>query len=408
VGWIADRGSDFPAAIDAQIESWQTFCFARTDETRLTTRGWNGYDASENRAFKYTTPKLRLDAEAIASSPELLASKCFHLICSPDRCIDLVKTILIKRKPLGLPRPIFVWEPVPDLCIPSQLLATTRALPYVDVCSPNAAELGSLLGYHADEIESATGEVDPDFVEIATEQLLASMPLSSFAIVVRAGKSGCYLGKNGGRSSRPSCLEPAGAAEARQQAEDARRLAKEQKKQSNKPNKLTKTLTVNTLATPTPKVRPAHGRGGLTADTDMMALFAHLTSPVKSRFGGDTDDEDSDASTESDDTIKGDPDFGVSLWLPAYHTSSARVIDPTGGGNTFLGTMAIGLARGKGLEVSCRWAAVGASFAIEQVGMPLLGLDSKGNETWNGDSVERRLCEYETRLGIGLEEMRLD
>lgn len=417
IGWIIDRGSDFPDSLDTEIRGWSTSALIRTDLNRLTTRGWNSLDASETRAFRYKTPKLRLDADSIASSEPLLRSKSYHLICSPDRCITLVKTILGARKALSPipPRPIFIWEPVPDLMLPSELLNLTRALPFIDILSPNAVELGQLLGYSSWEVESPTGEVNPDFVESATVQLLESMPLSSYAIVVRCGKSGLYIGKNGGRSTRVSFFEPEGAAEAR----EVRRAERERRKAEGRRIRLTrggKTLASNTYAAPTPAPGGKGGRdlhGGLTADTDMMALFAHLeTKP-------DPEDTDSgsDTETEPDREVDDDPDYGINLWYPAYFTAAegSRVVDPTGGGNAFLGGLAIGLARGVGLEAACRWGSVAASFAIEQVGMPVLtsavgndGMNTGQAELWNGESVMKRLDDYDFRAGVGLEAMSLD
>ena len=43
VGWVVDAGSDFPLDIRRILESWQTNCLFREDESRLTTRAWNGY-----------------------------------------------------------------------------------------------------------------------------------------------------------------------------------------------------------------------------------------------------------------------------------------------------------------------------------------------------------------------------
>lgn len=312
-----------------------------------------------------------------------------------------------------MPRPIFIWEPVPDLCVPSELLNLTRALPYIDICSPNATELGSLLGYSTEEVEDAEGNVNPDFVEGATEQLLGSMPLSSFAIVVRCGKSGLYIGKNGGRSSRVSFFEPSGVAEAR----EAKRAEREKRREEGRKIRLTrggKTFTANTYAAPTPAVKPAHMHGGLTADTDMMALFAHLETKREDDSDEDEEEQEEDKPSKKEEEEEStkkedddDPDFGVSMWYPAYHTNSSKVIDPTGGGNAFLGGMAVGLARGRGLEAACRMGSVAASFAIEQVGMPILESDEAGRELWNGDSVQGRLEDYEMRVGIGLKAMSL-
>ncbi|KAH6666326.1 pfkB family carbohydrate kinase-like protein [Halenospora varia] len=369
VSWIVDQGSDFPPSIADQISSWDTSCLLRTDHSRLTTRGWNGFDAHENRAFKYTTPKLRLDENSL--TPAFLFSKSFHLCCSPARCIELTTSILRKRKQKNpsAPKPIFIWEPVPDLCTPDELLNTTNALPYIDICSPNHHELASLMG---DPLLGLTsdGEIDCEAVERACEQLLGSMPLQSYTLIIRAGHKGCYVAKNGGRSRRPSVKR---------------------------------------------KRRPAnHARGGLTPETDMEALFRGL-------MGGAGDEEEGIEFERS--VVEVDP--GIGEWLPAFHGldssvepflkeaevkpddnplqlpnspphhhPKSRVIDPTGGGNAFLGGLSIGLARGKEILEATAWGSVAASFAIEQVGMPVLKIDDLGVETWNGVEVEERMGVY--------------
>lgn len=89
-------------------------------------------------------------------------------------------------------------------------------------------------------------------------------------------------------------------------------------------------------------------------------------------------------------------DPGVEMWLPAFFGKdvAGKVVDPTGGGNGFLGGLAVALSRGKELQEAAAWGNVAASFAIEQVGMPVLGKDGMGRETWNGVQVEQRLDEY--------------
>jgi len=140
--------------------------------------------------------------------------------------------------------------------------------------------------------------------------------------------------------------------------------------------------------------RREYVRGGLQPDTDMEALFAGLLQ----------DGEGAVAREE----IEVDP--GVERWIPAYHSSAGggegvngvadAVVDPTGAGNAFLGGLAVGLARGKGIEEACAWGAVAASFALEQVGAPVLGMDGHGNETWNGVRVDERLAEFQRRLDL--------
>jgi len=83
--------------------------------------------------------------------------------------------------------------------------------------------------------------------------------------------------------------------------------------------------------------------------------------------------------------------------LPAYHhTGTGKVVDPTGGGNSFLGGFCKGLVRAEAsgdftvCEEAALWGSVAASFAIEQVGMPKLASSTDG-ETWNGESAMARL-----------------
>ncbi|KAL4947514.1 putative PfkB family kinase [Aspergillus filifer] len=96
-------------------------------------------------------------------------------------------------------------------------------------------------------------------------------------------------------------------------------------------------------------------------------------------------------------------------WLPPFYKPSAanerdaKVVDPTGAGNAFLGAFGVGfVTTGNAIEAAC-YGSIAASFALEQVGMP----NKSGNSTeelWNGESVLLRLREY--RRSTGLPEMR--
>ncbi|KAH7071965.1 Ribokinase-like protein [Paraphoma chrysanthemicola] len=294
VGWIVDCGSDFPEELYRYIERWNTSCLMRKTPDRLTTRGWNGYGENEHRAFKYLTPKLRLDHNALVEGGRLLWSKSYHLICSPVRCIELVENIVRLRQEAAdaggftEPRPLFIWEPVPDLCVPAEYNNCLRALQCIDVISPNHGELGGFFGRETD----GEGQVDYRLIETLCDQWLESGigADGKGGIVVRCGKDGC--------------------------------LATRQ---------------------------------------------------------------------------------GLRRWLPAYHQSAEKVVDPTGGGNGFLGGLAVGLVRigqqpGVGfLEEAAMWGCISASFAIEQIGMPVL--DRTGTtDKWNGVDVEDRLAEFKDRL----------
>ena len=84
-----------------------------------------------------------------------------------------------------------------------------------------------------------------------------------------------------------------------------------------------------------------------------------------------------------------------------------KVVDPTGGGNAFLGGFCIGLLNERhpgGLtefEVGCIYGSVAASFAIEQVGMPTLThVETHRADLWNGESVRHRMNHFEGKLNI--------
>nr|POE94717.1 uncharacterized protein c16c9.01c [Quercus suber] len=286
IGWIVDAGPDFPAPIRAILTSWNTTLRLRARDGP-TTRGWNGYSGNEHRAFRYLTPKRRLHAGDLDAT--LLHSRSFHLICSAARCVEVCQEIRRRRRDESLgpdvPDPLFIWEPVPDLCTPAELPATLAALRFIDVLSPNHEELASYFSFSHPQ-----SGVEKAAVEVHARHFLDQADAGDLTVVVRAGKEGCYV------ASR--------------------------------------------------------------------------------RAGAET----------------------VMAWLPAYHRDSAKVVDPTGGGNAFLGGLAVGLVRtGFDAVAAARWGTVAASFAIEQVGVPMLKEGDDGRERWNEEEVEERVRELERR-----------
>jgi len=194
-------------------------------------------------------------------------------------------------------RPVFVWEPIPDLCTPEEFDRLREAIALVDVVSPNAEELASFF-----PITSGGGPSQ----EIMAEKLLRvdSNSYMSAALVIREGALGCttYVGR-------------------------------------------------------------------------------------------------------------------TKLHLRAFHQDGGRVRDPTGGGNTFLGALAMGLTgsvtpvetsihkdslSGAGdlhqyLHLGLLHATVAAGYAIEQVGMP--NVSATNPDVWNGESYRNRFRSYLTREG---------
>ncbi|KAL4817518.1 putative PfkB family kinase [Aspergillus spinulosporus] len=91
-------------------------------------------------------------------------------------------------------------------------------------------------------------------------------------------------------------------------------------------------------------------------------------------------------------------------WLPPFYKyGHDKVVDPTGAGNAFLGAFAIGyLQTGDAVQAAC-YGSIGASFALEQVGLPQLTRGEGGlasGELWNGENVLERLRTYQ--LGVGV------
>jgi sugar/nucleoside kinase (ribokinase family) len=253
-------------------------------------------------AFKYLTPKLRLD-EASLSEAQVMAN-AFHLVCSSQRCISLVEGILSRRQNLagpGVPEPVrprFVWEPVPDLCMPEELDMLRRAVCLVDIVSPNAEEFAAFFASPRPQRELAA-QILGWRIGIDGEGVL----------VVREGSHGCS----------------------------------------------------------------AYSR----------SWDCHL---------------------------------------PAFYdqAQSSAVLDPTGGGNAFLGALAMALG-GKVqppfadlksqlmlssvseatnplgcVKMICAlvYATIAASYAIQQSGMPLLSGNEVNGETWNGESFGSRVSAY--------------
>jgi sugar/nucleoside kinase (ribokinase family) len=110
---------------------------------------------------------------------------------------------------------------------------------------------------------------------------------------------------------------------------------------------------------------------------------------------------------------------------PPDAESQSKVIDPTGGGNAFLGALAMALSdiacshtgdacrllgldkdpsseSLPGLNLSLVYATVAASFIIEQPGMPICHVQGDAKETWNGERFGSRLEAYLSREAANL------
>lgn len=121
-------------------------------------------------------------------------SRTFHMVCSASRCISMVEEIMQRREQLlsegkasadsyATGRPIFVWEPVPDLCTPEEQEKFFAANKVVDVVSPNELELGMMFGQPGWSEESEFGK---NIVNRILESGIG--PQGGGLLVIRAGK----------------------------------------------------------------------------------------------------------------------------------------------------------------------------------------------------------------------------
>lgn len=97
------------------------------------------------------------------------------------------RTTIFKLRDFELPRPTFVWEPVPNLCTPEELKGFYEAAHMVDVLSPNALELAGFFGKENWSGEEESGQ------EIVKQIISSGIgPDGKGVLVVRAGKDGSY------------------------------------------------------------------------------------------------------------------------------------------------------------------------------------------------------------------------
>lgn len=127
-----------------------------------------------------------------------LWSRTFHMVCSASRCISIVRHILYRREELlqagrapstgdTTTRPVFVWEPVPDLCTPEEQEKFFEANRVVDVVSPNHLELSMMFDQPAWTEER---EESQHLVQRIIDSGIG--PNGNGSLIIRAGKEGSY------------------------------------------------------------------------------------------------------------------------------------------------------------------------------------------------------------------------
>lgn len=213
VGVIVHEGCDFPMDAKVELESWHlSSVFIKTPQ-RLTTRGKNIYSKGV-RSFEFITPKIQVDHTMLLSGPFLM-SKSYHLICTPTRCIELVKGIMSRRKAFlsanpqlnsdAFETPLIVWEPMEHCCRPSQLPSVLEAMDFVDVFSPNDHELSALFK-EEDQGESTIAQ--QDLQQYCKTLLTQGFGVKPSAVVIRMGEDGCFVASHTRNVALPAYHTP--------------------------------------------------------------------------------------------------------------------------------------------------------------------------------------------------------
>jgi len=265
---IVDKGYDFPEAIEKRLLEYGKEMWMFREQPHLgTTRALNSY-RGEYRGFEYKTPRLRLTPKDLAGN-KLEAPKILHFICSPSRASAIMSEVEDGWKP------ITIYEPIPDRCVPEELPALRQVLPLISILSPNAEEALSLLSLPLPVTKDGIEKAADEFLDIGVGDQKSGW------IIIRSGAMGSYLKSRG---------------------------------------------------------------------------------------------------------TKG-------IWVDAFWTAGdiEKVVDVTGAGNAFLGGFAAGMVLSGDVYQATLYAAVSASFIIEQEGLPLVSHLSSSEESWNGDIPLSRL-----------------
>ncbi|KAK6202616.1 protein necessary for structural stability of L-A double-stranded RNA-containing particles [Scheffersomyces amazonensis] len=178
---IIDKGNDFPNSVALQLNSWDTGIIYRQDNNRFTTRGQNIYDENDIRHFKYTTTKKRIEVEDILNNEILKQSRCFHLICSIERCGNIIDELNSKLSH----KPIYIYEPLPDDCKHENLSALEKLLPKINIFTPNLDEACEFLGTPKQESINSW--------KLITNHFNKYLKLINSGTVLRCGPLGCYI-----------------------------------------------------------------------------------------------------------------------------------------------------------------------------------------------------------------------
>ncbi|KAI0637860.1 Ribokinase-like protein [Trametes polyzona] len=184
IGMIIDRGNDFLADIQNTLDAYgKDIWLYRDNPTRGTTRALNAY-RGELRGFEYITPRIQITPKDLQGT-KLARAKIIHFICSPTRAGEIISQVKKERDW----RPITVYEPIPDRCVPEELPALQAVLPDISVLSPNAEEALSLLSMPTPPTKELVEQACRRFLDMGVG------PDGTGSVIIRSGAMGACVAR---------------------------------------------------------------------------------------------------------------------------------------------------------------------------------------------------------------------
>lgn len=106
----------------------------------------------------------------------------------PARALEIVYEV----RALGWTKTSLIYEPIPFGCLPEELPALRKVLPYIDVLSPNHEEAGWFWKLQVEEEDDKAARIE----DLAQRFLDEGVPKD---VVIRSGKLGAYVLQRGQR-----------------------------------------------------------------------------------------------------------------------------------------------------------------------------------------------------------------
>ncbi|CEP11857.1 hypothetical protein [Parasitella parasitica] len=196
VGYIIHKGFDYPKEIDDQINQLNISLVTKFHSDKHTTRGLNTFGDNDHRDFEYIHPIIRATTDDFPDD-WIKSVKILHLICSPERAIDIIDHWKQRELDLeALEKTKFLWEPLPWACLPKNLDLIYKAVERVDIITPNHEELADMLGLKFDTITSRHNNKMKDVIEFCAKQFMRKIEGNHVLLVVRCSKFGAMTMTN--------------------------------------------------------------------------------------------------------------------------------------------------------------------------------------------------------------------